>query len=108
MVSFIYPALGAAFALAGADKVTGDQGYMRMFKHLGWSREGMRAVAVAEIAGGALLAPRSTRRLGAAILTATSAAVLVSELKHEDIALAAPRGLLMLAAFVALLAPGKR
>lgn len=93
-----FPALGAAFAVAGADKMIGNRGYGRMFRHLGWSSAGKRAVAVAELAGGALLAARSTRRLGGAVLAATSAAVLASEVRHGDGRLALPRAALLLAA----------
>ena len=75
-----------------------------MFRHLGWSRAGMKAVAAAELAGGALLAMRSTRTLGGAILAATSAAVLSSEVRHGDGSLALPRGLLLAAAVAAMAA----
>lgn len=95
---FVFPALGAAFAVAGADKIIGNRGYSRMFRHLGWSSAGKRAVAVAELAGGALLALPPTRRAGGALLAATSAAVLASEVRHGDGSLAAPRALLLVAA----------
>jgi len=101
--SYFFPALGAAFAVAGADKIIGDRGYARMFRHLGWSRGGMRAVAAAELAGGALLAAGSTRRLGGAILAATSATVLASEMRHGDGQLALPRATLLVAALTAVL-----
>lgn len=95
---FWFPALGAAFAVAGADKLIGNRGYSRMFRHLGWGSGAKRAVAVAEMAGGALLAAPSTRRLGGAVLAATSAAVLTSEVRHGDGGLALPRALLLVAA----------
>jgi len=100
--SYFFPLLGAAFAVAGADKLIGDRGYARMFNHLGWSRGGLRAVAVAEMAGGALLAAGSTRRLGGAIAAATSATVLASEMRRGDSKLAVPRAMLMAAALVAM------
>jgi len=100
--SYFFPLLGAAFAVAGADKIIGNRGYARMFDHLGWSRGGLRAVAVAEMAGGALLAAGSTRRLGGAIAAATSATVLASEMRHGDSELAVPRAMLMAAALAAL------
>ncbi len=103
----IYALLGAAFAVAGADKLGGDDGYEEMFEDLGWSREGMGAVAVAEIVGGMLLGLRRTRRVGAALLAGTSAAVLASELQQNRTKLAGPRGLLLAAALVALVAPGR-
>ncbi len=102
--SGFFTVLGAAFAVAGADKIIGDRGYARMFNHLGWSRNGLRAVAVAEMAGGALLAAGSTRRLGGAIAAATSAAVLASEMRRGDTELAVPRAMLMAAGLLALFA----
>ncbi len=97
-----FPALGAAFAIAGADKIIGNRGYSRMFRHLGWSSGAKRAVAVAEIAGGAMLALGSTRKLGSAILAATSGTVLASEVRHGDGNLALPRALLLMAALTGL------
>ena len=104
-MSLIYPLLGAAFAVAGADKMSGQTGYEGMFRHLGWSRGGMQAVAAAEMTGGVLLGFRSTRRLGAGLLAGTSMAVLASEMRRGEAKLAGPRGLLLLAALAALLAP---
>ena len=43
-MSLIYPLLGAAFAIAGADKTRREGSYDPMFRDLGWSREGMQAV----------------------------------------------------------------
>jgi len=100
--SYFFPLLGAAFAVAGADKLIGNRGYARMFDHLGWSRGGLRTVALAEVAGGALLAAGSTRRLGGAIAAATSATVLASEMRRGDSELAVPRAMLMVAALVAV------
>ncbi len=102
--SYLFPLLGAAFAVAGADKIIGNRGYASMFRHLGWSRGGMRTVAAAEMAGGALLAAGSTRRLGGAILAATSATVLASEMRHGDGELALPRSMLLVAALAAIVA----
>ncbi len=93
-----FPALGAAFAVAGADKIIGNRGYSRMFRHLGWSGTSERVVAAAEVVGGALLAARSTRVLGSAVLAATSATVLASEVRHGDGKLALPRAAMLLAA----------
>ncbi len=93
-----FPALGVAFMVAGADKIIGNRGYSRMFRHLGWSSTSKRVVATAEMAGGALLAARSTRMLGSAMLAATSATVLASEVRHGDGRLAMPRAALLLAA----------
>jgi len=101
--SYFFPALGAAFAVAGADKIIGNRGYARMFQHLGWSHGGLQAVGMAEMAGGALLAAGSTRRLGGAIVAATSATVLASELRHGDGGLALPRAMLLVAALAAVM-----
>ncbi len=101
----LYPLLGAAFAVAGADKMGGDRGYEEMFRGLGWSRDGMRAVAAAEMAGGAMLGLRGTRRLGAGVLAGVSMAVLASELRAGRARLAGPRGFLLAAALIALLSP---
>lgn len=103
----IYPLLGAAFAVAGADKMSGDKGYEDMFADLGWSHDGMRGVAMAEITGGVLLGMRKTRRLGAGVLAATSMAVLASEMRQGETKLAGPRGFLLLASLIALLAPDR-
>ena len=35
-MSIIYPALGAAIAIAGGDKLSGEGSYRRMFQGLGW------------------------------------------------------------------------
>jgi uncharacterized membrane protein YphA (DoxX/SURF4 family) len=103
----MYKLLGAAFAVAGADKLSGDEGYEEMFEDLGWSREAMGAAAMAEVAGGVLLALRSTRRIGALMLAGTSAALLASELREGRGKLAGPRGFLLAAALLALIAPDR-
>ncbi len=101
----IYPLLGAAFAVAGVDKLSGDRGYEDMFRQLGWSQEEMRAAAMAEVAGGAMLACGWTRRLGAAVLAVTSGAVLASEMRRGEGKLAGPRGVLLGLSLLALVAP---
>lgn len=100
-MSYFFSALGAAVALAGTDKLAGVRGYNRMFNHLGWSRDTMRMAAAAEVAGGLLMVPVATRRLGAAVVATTSAAVLASEVSQRDSNLAIPRGLILLIALVA-------
>ncbi len=101
----LYPVVGAAIAVAGGDKLIGNRGYKGMFRSLGWSDEGMQAVAAAEVVGGLMMIPRSTRRFGAAIVAAISAAVLVSEIRGGDPKLAASRGAVLVAAVAALTAP---
>ena len=104
----LYPVAGAAIAVAGADKLVGDRGYAGLFRHLGWSQDAMRAAATAEVVGGALMVPRSTRRFGGLIVAAVSAAVLLSEINEGDGKLAASRGAVLLAALGAVFAPGDR
>ena len=103
----LYPVAGAAIAVAGADKLVGNRGYATMFKHLGWSDDAMRAAAMAEVVGGALMVPRATRRFGGLIVAAVSAAVLLSEINEGDGKLAASRGAVMVAGLAAALAPGE-
>jgi hypothetical protein len=109
-MSYLFPALGAAVALTGGDKLAGLPAYDNMFHHLGWSRDNMQAAAVGELAGGLLMIPSSTRRVGAALVAATSAAVLASEMRHGETKLALPRGLILLVALVAAVggAPRRR
>lgn len=107
-MSYVFPVFGAAVAVAGGDKLSGVTGYREMFNHLGWSPAAMQAVAAAEIAGGLLLMPRTTRGLGGAILLAASAAMFESEWEHGDLKLAAPRGILLAMAAAAMLTPARR
>lgn len=103
----LYPVAGAAIATAGADKLLGNRGYAGMFRHLGWSNDAMRAAATAEVVGGLLMVPRSTRRFGGVIVAAVSAAVLLSELSEGDGKLAGPRAGVFLAGLLAAVAPGE-
>ena len=104
-MSYLYPALGAAIALAGFDKLSGQRSYRRMFGHLDWTQDQVRAAAVAECAGGLLMMPRATRRIGGIAVTAASLALLASEIRHHDPKLAVPRGLVLLAALAAVVVP---
>ena len=106
-MSLLYPALGTAIAVAGSDKLAVDNSYGCMFRGLGWSQSDMRLLALVEVAGGALMIPRLTRRLGGAVVAAASAAVLSSELRDGDAQLAGPRALVLLAGLSALFAPGR-
>jgi hypothetical protein len=105
MTRYVYPTLGAAVAVAGADKLGGLRSYRRLFRHLGWSRGQMQSLAAAEAVGGLLMALRPTRRIGGALVAGSSAAVLASEVGHRDSGLAALRGLVLIAGLAALLAP---
>ena len=103
----LFPVLGSAVALAGADKLAGNKGYTGMFRHLGWTGEQMRAAALAETTGGILMVPRSTRRLGGALVAGVSMIVLLSELSEGNTKLAASRSLVLLSGIAALLMPGR-
>ena len=107
-MSLFYPALGAAIAVAGGDKLSGDHRYRQMFRDLGMSRDQMQAAALAELAGGLLMVPRATRRMGGVVVTAASAMMLARELDAGDENLAMARGLVLLAGLAAFLAPGRR
>ncbi len=107
MPSF-YAVIGPAVALAGGDKLAGQGGYRGMFRHLGWSQRDMRLAAIVEVLGGALMVPRATRRLGGALVAATSAAVLSSELRRDDATLATARAIVLLVGLGAMLFPGRR
>ena len=100
---YLVPTAGAAIALAGVDKLAGNRGYKRLFHHLGWSTQTMRAVAAAETVGGILMMPGPTQRLGGAVVAAVSTIVLASELRQGDGKLAASRAGVLLAGLVALL-----
>lgn len=104
----LYPAAGAAIALAGADKLVGNRDYATLFRHLDWSEQEMQAAATAELAGGLLMVPRGTRRIGGAIVAAVSAFVLFSEISKGDGKLAASRGAVLVTGLFALLAPGHK
>jgi hypothetical protein len=104
----LYPIIGAAVALAGGDKLAGNKDYTSMFRNLGWSKFDMQAAAAAEIAGGALMLPERTRRIGGAILAVASAAVLMGEVNANAPKLALPRAALLLAGIAAVVAPRRR
>jgi hypothetical protein len=105
---FWFPLLGLGFALAGADKILGSQGYQRLFRHLEMSNDAMALIGAGEFAGGVLVSSLAGRRLGGLILTIASTAVLTSELRKGADDLALPRGLLLLAAMAAAATPVPR
>ena len=102
-----YSILGVGFGVAGYDKAFGTA-YKRLFRHWGFSRQDMKLVGVGELAGGALMVLPSTRKLGAAVLTGTSAVVLKAETEHNDGKLALARVTLMVLAASALLGRSRR
>lgn len=103
-----YPVVGAAVALAGADKLLGDRGYEGVFHHLGWSDDALRRLGAGEVAGGLLMTLRPTRRLGALIVLIASSAVLMAELEKGEFRLAGSRAGVLTAALGALAFPGRR
>ena len=96
------PLLGLGMAVAGFDKLAGNQSYRKLFEGWGWSRQQMNNVATAELVGGLLMMPRQTRKLGGGILAVASGVVLASELQYRE-QLAAPRMGVLMVALTALL-----
>ena len=94
--------LAGGFAFAGLTKLFENPLQRRLFRSLDWSEENMRLVGMAEVLGGALVLTRPTRRLGGAMLSTTSAAVLAAELTHGDAKLGLPRLAMLVAAITAL------
>lgn len=95
--------VGAAFAVAGADKMIGQRGYVEAFRHLGWSERAMRLAGTAEAIGGVLAVIPATRAAGSVLLAGASAAVLQSEIRRGDWRLAVPRLGMLCAALTPLL-----
>ena len=106
--SLWFPLLGLAFAVAGADKLFGERGYLRAYRRLGWTEKQMRAVGGAELAGGVLVATEATRKIGGAVLVLTSVKVLLSELERHDDNLALARIGVLAAALTAFFPSGRR
>lgn len=104
-MNYLMTLLGGAIALAGSDKLAGNRDYSRMFRHLGWSDDLMKVSAIAETAGGVLMIPATTRRIGGALVTAVSSAIIISEIRNGDTKLAIPRGLVLVVGLFAMLAP---
>lgn len=105
-VFFTLLALG--FAAAGSNKLGDQRGYRQLFHRWGWSTREMRLVGLAEILGGLFVALPRTRKIGAAILAATSGTVLSAELRRGDGELATARGALLLAALAGFLPSARR
>ena len=102
----IYALLGAAFAVAGADKMSGDKGYEEMFEHLGWSQDQMRAVAVAEMAGGRAARAAPNAPAGRGDPGGREHGGARERAAPGRSRLAGPRGLLVLASLIALAGAG--
>lgn len=108
MARLFFTLLALSFAAAGSGKVGDQPGYRQLFRRWGWSGREMRLVGLAEILGGLFVALPRTRKIGAAILSATSGTVLSAELRRGDGDLAAARGALLLAALTAFLPSASR
>ena len=100
---FLFILLGLSFAAAGAGKLADQHGYRQLFRRWGWTTREMQLVGLAEIAGGLLVATPATRKIGAAVLSATSGTVLSAELRHSDGEMATARAALLVAALSAFL-----
>ena len=79
-----------------------------MFEDLGWSHEGMTAVAAAEVVGGLMLGLRSTRRVGGGGVgrDERDGAGERGE-ASPDASWRGRAGFLLAAALIALVAPGR-
>lgn len=91
--------VSGGFAVAGVSKLLAVPPQKRLFASWGWSEDDMRIIGAAELGGAVMLATPAFRRLGAALLAATSTCIAMAELRHKDDALVTPR-LAMLAAAV--------
>jgi hypothetical protein len=103
-----FPLLGLGFAVAGADKLLGMRGYERLFAKWGWSEPARQLIGAGEFIGGVLVASNGLRHLGACLLTAVSTAMLTAEVDRQELDMALPRSILLLAAASALLPTGGR
>ena len=94
--------VGLAFASAGIAKLLAVEPEAKLFRSWGWSKNDMQVMGASELLGATLLVTRSTRRLGALLLSASSICVLQEEIRHGDDGLVTPRAALLLAALVSL------
>lgn len=99
----VVPLVGLGMAVAGWGKLDDNRGYLRMYRRWGWSHADMWRAGVAELAGGALMAPPVTRRVGGAILAAASLPQLAAEIRHGDRGLVAARSCILAVALAAVL-----
>ncbi len=88
----VWPSIvGIAFAAAGISKLLAIEPQEKLFRSWGWAREDMQTIGASELAGAALLMTGSTQRLGAALLSASSVCILMTELRHGNDRLVTPR-----------------
>lgn len=98
--------VGLGFASIGIAKLVQVEAEAKLFKSWGWSTQDMQIMGAAEVLGGALIATRSTQRLGAMLLTSSSICVLQEEIRHGDELLVTPRSALLLAALTGFVRRG--
>ena len=89
--------VGIAFATAGISKMIAVEPQQRLFSSWNWSRQDMQIMGASELVGSALIMTRSTQRLGAALLSASSVCLLIAELRHGNNRLVTPRTGMLLA-----------
>ena len=90
--------VGLAFATAGIAKLAAIEPEAKLFRSWGWSKSDMQIMGASELLGAMLLVTRSTQRLGALLLSASSVCVLQEEIRYGNDALVTPRSGLLLAA----------
>jgi len=90
--------VGLSFAASGIRKLVPEADVEATFHSWGWTRQDMQIIGASEAIGAAMLVTRSTQRLGALLLSATSFCLMTTELRHGDDSLVTPRTGLFLAA----------
>ncbi|TLU72390.1 DoxX family protein [Lichenicoccus roseus] len=98
--------IGLGFAAAGISKLLAVAPQRELFESWGWSKRDMQTIGASELLGAALVVTRSTQRVGAVLLSASSLCVLTTELRHGNDALVTPRTGMLLAALSGLLKIG--
>lgn len=85
------------FAAAGIAKLAAVEPEAALFRSWGWSTRDMQTIGAAELLGAVLLVTRSTKLLGASLLSSSSVCVLLEEIRHGNDRLVTPRAGLLLA-----------
>ena len=90
--------IGLGFAAAGISKLLALEPQRALFGSWGWSKRDMQTIGASELLGAALVVTRSTQKVGALLLSASSLCILTTELRHGDDKLVTPRAGMLLAA----------
>ena len=98
----VVPLVGLGMAVAGWGKLADNRGYLKLYRSWGWSHADMWRAGVAELAGGALMAPPATRRVGGLVLAAASVPQLAAEIRKGDRGLIAARCAVLATALAAI------